>query len=144
LVVDEAKIYSPSPYCWAQLGSKDACTSVRHNAFTYDWKQEAMILEVVEKAPLVIRMCDDDGTHLHDPMGEVMLTLHQVASLIRGKDGYVEERVYDLLQDGQVVIGYNREPARVLVLIKVMDWGDKLDKMLASNARRMVPHKVNR
>jgi hypothetical protein len=143
-VLDVTQMYTPSPYCWAQLGDRDACTSARHNAFVYDWKKEAMIIEVVEKAPLVVRLCDDDGTHLHDPMGEVILTLQQVASLIRGKDGYVEERMYDLLQDGEVVMGCDGQPARILLRIKVMDWGDKLDKMVESRSRRLVPHKVNR
>jgi hypothetical protein len=144
VATDETQIYSPVPYCWAQLGSKDACTGTKHNTFQCDWKKDLMIVEVVEQAPLVIQLCDDDGSHLHDPMGEVALTLQQVASLIRGKDGYCEERTCDLLQDGEAVLGCNGEPARVLLRFKVLDWGEKLASMIRREARRQVPHKVNR
>jgi hypothetical protein len=141
---DGTLMHRPSPYCSATLGSKEACTSTRHRTFECSWQEEEMTLEVRDRAALILRVSDDDVSCLHDPMGQVTFTWAQVASLIRGRDGYFEERTLNLLQDGKPVLGCDGKPARLSLRLKVVDWTDEVTHLLYCQPRRQHPQKRNR
>jgi hypothetical protein len=140
----DAWMRRPTPYCVAKLGHKSTCTCVRMNTFECEWKGDDMTLEVLEKAPLVIQLCDDDHSCLHDPIGEVVLTWSQVASLIRGKDGYLQEKKFDLLQDGEIVVGRNGTPAQLWLRLKVIDWTSSVSETQVFKPQPENPQKRNR
>jgi hypothetical protein len=140
----DAWMKRPSPYCVSKLGLKNTCTSVQKNMFECEWKDEDMTMEVLEKAPLVVRLCDNDNSGLHDPIGEVVFTWPQVASLIRGKDGYFQEKKCDLLQDGELVVGRDGNPAQIWLRLKVIDWTSDVSEKEFLKPQPENPQKRNR
>ena len=121
---------SIDPFCEVRLGGAVFTTAVRRNTYSPDWG-EAFVFESyrVRDEPLCVTLFDWDLVGDNERVGAAEISAARLLAALEAGVGFESEEVLPVLCDGLPVVGKDREPAVITVLLRILPGARTVDPL---------------